>query len=441
MRPVGWVSRAERRRADLFAADFFGEDEPQTAAPTPASATSLCARDTPVTDSLALLVANSAPLPIAADEQARAARVSGAVDDYKSVAAIVPSTAERRLLIFFHGNKNYVTVAPNGDVPRSVDPSGHSRIPRWTNAPRGDATPGARLSTLAARQLAAARRANPGAAGKKAAPLQYQLDLLGSSQTALQPASLFTDLGVKDPIVLVPEDAELNTGKYWAVPPTGQYGSASNGSPGRSGTTRLQDLVIECYDHLRCLLNPSGRPYLPSGMASRASWVSNLRRTYVSGHSGGGKPLVEAAGADMVLVTPTSVAGVGGRAIDMWLYDCTYGFGIDNYVNFCENWRSAGLLDYRADAARFVCTYRPRSDESDTETEANALRGRIAAALKVSAASLLVLHDSASMTSRSIIDRVIPALKSQPVVFIRTNVGHDDIPTRFMPLLLRTAAS
>jgi hypothetical protein len=431
------MSRAgsARRHADLFAEEFFGE------APRSTVSTAL---DEAVTNTMALLVTGSAPLPVTADELARATRVTGAVDDYKSVAAIVPASPERRLLIFLHGNKNYVTVARSGDVPRTVDPSGNSRIPRWTNPPPGDAAPGARLSALAARQLAAARRAHSGAAGKKAAPLQYAFDSLAAAQNALQPAATFTNLPVKDPVVLIPEDNELNTGGHWAVPPRGQYGSATSGTPAGPGTARLLSLVMECYEHLRALQNPSGRAYLNPDFGtptSWPSWVGNILRVYVSGHSGGGKPLVEAAGADMVLITPSSVAGVGGRAVEFWLFDATYGFGTHNYVNFCTNWNSAGLLAYRPDAARFVCVYRPKSDESDTETEADDLRSQIASVLRVPAASLRVLHDSASMTSPSMVRDVIPALTSRPVVFIRTNVAHDDIPTRFTPLLLRTAAS
>ena len=198
---------------------------------------------------------------------------------------------------------------------------------------------------------------------------------------------------------------------------------------------------MDCYEKLRCLKNPSGKPYLSPKMESRASWVGNIRRTYLSGHSGGGKPLVEAAGADYMLITSSSVMGQGNRAADLWLFDCTYGFGIGNYVNFIRNWNNAGLLKYGPDGARFVCVYGPKSDQSNTETEANTLRGEIAKALSVKPDSLLKLHDSNKMDSPSMTKTVIPALRSSSVIFIRTAVAHDDIPTNFIPLLLRTAAS
>jgi hypothetical protein len=402
-----------------------GRGEPDEGAEDqPSPAASVCARDVAVNETMALLIAGKAPLPVSAGEVTRAAANAGIRDDYKSVAAVVPATAERRLLIFFHGNGNYVTVAPTGDVPARVEASGHSRVPRWASA--------------AGRARIIGDSQNKGVA---AAQIKYGFLSLAAAQQALAPADSFTGRAVKNPIVLVPGDAEAATGSSWAVPPSGQYGTASDGKPSGPGTKRLEAMVLECYEHLRCLRNPSNRPYLAPDMSQRASWVSNIQRTYVVGHSGGGKPLVEAAGADMVLITPSSVAGVGGRAVDFWLFDCTYTFGINNYVNFCTNWHNAGLLGHRPDSARLVCVYGPKTEYGDTETEADLLRARLAAVLKVSAASLLKLHDSSDMSSPSMIRTVIPALLSSGVVFVRTNVTHDDIPTKFTPLLLRTAAS
>jgi hypothetical protein len=443
------ASTRRERGADRFLSDLFGDpgptpeevdaaNEDATTSAAASGATTdpaLCARDVAVTDTLALLVADAAPLPVTPGEVKRVAGNSGARDDYKSVAAIVPTTAEPRLLLYFHGNNNYVTVAPNGDVPAKVDASGHSRVPRWADdVPRGS-TP------------SAARR---GAAAKMAAPLIYKLDALAASQSGLSPADAFAGAQVKNPVVLVPEDGERTAGT-WSAPPRNQYGTATDGKPGGPGTKGLENLMIECYQHLRCLPAPSGRTYLPPQMSSAASWLSNVKRTYVSGHSGGGKPLVEAAGADALLVTPTSAAGVGGRAVDLWLFDCTYpSFGHANYVNFCANWSNAGLLAYRADAARFVCVY----GWGDTEKGADAIRAEIATkVLKLSAKDAGDLRKIQSeplqqgvgladlMSAPSMVRSVIPALLSSPVVFIKTNVPHDSIPTLFTPLLLRTAAS
>jgi hypothetical protein len=244
-------SRGARWNADLFVEELFGE-QPAPAPTQTAPGTS--SRDVAVTDTLALLVTGQAPLPVTPPEVTRVAGNSGARDDYKSVAAIVPSTPERRLLLFFHGNNNYVTVALTGDVPATVDPSRHSRVPRWADA-----------------------RARAGAIRKKAAPIKYGYESLAASQNALQPAPLFSRLTTKDPVVLIPEDTELvTTGNFWSVPPPGQYGTSNNGRPSGPGTTRLQELVMECYDHLRVLQKPSGRTYLSPGMLNRSSWVGNF---------------------------------------------------------------------------------------------------------------------------------------------------------------------
>ena len=108
---------------------------------TPSTAP-VCARDVAVNDTMALLIAGKAPLPVSKNEVKRAAATAGIRDDYKSVAAVVPATAERRLLIFFHGNGNYVTVAPKGDVPPRVEPADtrgcrHGPVPQGARHHRG----------------------------------------------------------------------------------------------------------------------------------------------------------------------------------------------------------------------------------------------------------------------------------------------------------------
>ena len=196
--------------------------------------------------------------------------------------------------------------------PKRVDATGHSRIPRWVSA--------------AGRADIIGVDGDPTKKGVAAGPIKYGFLSLATAQQGLAPQDSFTGLTVKNPVVLVPEDGETPPAVPWSVPPLRQYGTSRDGRPNGPGTKRLEELVIECYDHLRCLRNPSGRPYLPPDMSQRASWVSNVQRTYVAGHSGGGKPLIEAAGADMLLITASSAAGVGGRAVDLWLFDCTYKF-------------------------------------------------------------------------------------------------------------------
>ena len=392
--------------------------QPPAPPPPPPQVASVCAVDEAVSDTLALLRAVQSPMPVSATERTRAGGIAGALDDYRSVAAVVPATPDRRLLVFLHGNRDYVTIAKVGDVPGAIDPSRHSRVPRWA-----DVTGRKKALT------------------KKAVPLRYGFNALPAAQTALTPSEPFAGRNVKNPIVLVPADAELSSGLSWNVPPKGQYGRGDDGKPQGPGTMRFYELLKECFEHLRCLAKPSGGTYLPSAASNLPSWLPNMRRIYVVGHSGGGKPLLEACGADMLLVSPTSRAGTDSRAVDIWLLDATYGWGAHNYVNFCRSWKAAGLLKNAPDGARFVCVYREKDPDSNTETEADALRGELATLLGVPKPSLLTLHDDASMTSESMVKRVVPALSTSPVVFIRTKVGHETIPTAFIPLLLRTAAS
>jgi hypothetical protein len=123
--------RVERLRLSPGRSESFdesAEDQPTTPAGP------VCERDVAVNDTLTLVIANNAPLPVSAPEIKRAAADSGIRDDYHSVAAVVPAAPDKRLLIFFHGNSNYVTVAQSGDVPARVDSTGHSRVPRWADA-------------------------------------------------------------------------------------------------------------------------------------------------------------------------------------------------------------------------------------------------------------------------------------------------------------------
>jgi len=349
----------------------------------------ICADDLAVDQNSALIFSEKAPLPVTAQiKNARGVRIK---DDYKAVWTFVPASHDPSLLMFFHGNNGYVT----------VDSAGKSRPPDWADA----------AGTLAASQ-------------KQATEFGAGLNQLKASQDAL-PADATTV--TKMPIVFVPEDAELSTSGYWSVPPRGQYGGAAT-----VGTTQLQKLVMNCYEHLRCLKAPSAGPYLPSGQSG--SWVSNLKRFYLVGHSGGGKPLVESAGADLVRISPTSI----DLATDLWLLDCTYGFGTDNYVSFCQNWKSGNKLKLAPGSSRFVCVYRPKSNAGDTETEADVLRTLIATqVLGVNPAS--IKKDLTPLTGASAVLAAITG--AGPVLFLRTNVDHPNIPKKFIPMLLRTAAS
>ncbi len=301
--------------------------------------------------------------------------------DARAVWCRIPRKADRSVLLYFHGYNNYVT----------VDGHGKSRVPDWAQN-----DPAARA----------------GASGKEAAPLVYGLDKLEATASP------------RRPIVLVPEVSTLATGSFWAKEPFGQY----------SDSARLGRLVQDCLKRLVELRNPEGASYLPqsfaeqsppSGLPSKPNRPP-LDRLYLSGHSGAGIPLQEAAVSDLILPAQ-------GVSTDLWLFDCTYWSKIEGFIRFCERWQVAGRLGGgRSDSSRFVCIYCPGTD---TEEVADQLRGEIAKILRVPAASLVKDHTRENFESE-----VRPSLHTAGAIFIKTHLEHNEIPTFFIPWLLRTSA-
>jgi len=265
----------------------------------------------------------------------------------------------------------------NGYV--TVDAQGRSRVPDWA---AGQAS------------------ARAGASAKLAAPLVYGLDRLG------------TKLRAKEPMVLVPEVSTLATGSFWAKEPAGQYADSA----------RLGLLVADCRKHLACLARPDGSRYVRPDFEKEP-----IERVYLCGHSGAGIPLEEAAGSSLTL--PGT-----GVPTDLWLFDCTYWSKIASFVRFCERWNAVDrLAGGRFDAARFICVYRPKTQ---TEEVANELRGAIARILGVDAGALLKDHSPENFATE-----VRPSLRNSGVVFVRTELSHDEIPGFFIPALIETASS
>jgi hypothetical protein len=308
-------------------------------------------------------------------------RPAAGLRDARAVWNRVPESPNRSVLVYLHGHNGYVT----------VDPSGKSRVPDWA---------------------AADAAARSGASAKKAAPLVYGLDRLDAPAPG------------KVPIVLVPEDSTLATGSFWAKEPAGQYAEPE----------RLGSLVRDGLKHLACLRRPGGQPYLSNEFLQSVtparpgtSTHLQLNRFYLCGHSGAGLPLEEAALSSLIL--PGS-----GVPTDLWLFDCTYWSQVAGFISFCKAWKAAGRLDGgRQDAARFVCVYRPKTQ---TEEVADTLRDSLAELLGVSVESLVKDHSPTNFETD-----VGPALKRSGVLFVRTYISHDEIPTFFIPALLRTAAS
>jgi hypothetical protein len=289
--------------------------------------------------------------------------------DARAVWCHLPTEPAGRFLLYFHGHNGYVT----------VDSHGRSRVPDWA---AGQAS------------------ARAGASAKSAAPLVYGLDALGPK------------LKSKEPTVLVPEVSTLATGSFWATEPAGQYADRA----------RLRLLVEDCRQHLACLPRPGGGRYVRPDFEK-----SPIERVYLSGHSGAGVPLEEAAESSLTL--PGT-----GVPTDLWLFDCTYWSKIAGFASFCERWNAVNrLAGSRPDASRFVCVYRPKSQ---TEKVANELRAVIAKILGVDAETLVTDHSPHNLATA-----IRPALQNQGVVFVRTKLSHDEIPGFFIPHLLESAGS
>ncbi len=335
--------------------------------------------DVAIDDATALIFPREAPL------------VPGpGLRDARAVWSRVPGRPDRCVLIYLHGHNGYVT----------VDAAGRPRVPDWA---AGDAS------------------ARQGASAKPPAPLVYGLDRLGTRQTG------------KEPIVLVPEDSTLATGSFWAKEPAGQYADPE----------RLGRLVTDSLAHLAELRRRDGRSYLPADFAGRrhvdpveaglagpvapGSPRPVLDRVYLCGHSGAGLPMEEAAGSAMILPDR-------GAPADLWLFDCTYWSRVAGFVRFCARWKAAGrLAGGRRDAARFVCIYRPHTQ---TEEVADTLRDQVARAIDADPAAMVVDHSMDNLEKD-----VRPALRRAGVLFVRTHLPHDEIPTAFIPELLRTAST
>ncbi|HZS57303.1 MAG TPA: hypothetical protein VFA65_23085 [Bryobacteraceae bacterium] len=409
---------------------------------TPARCT-VCDDDVHLNANMALLYSSMAPLPIsAAIKAARSKPQPSTTDDYKAVWSFTPQPPDPTLFVFFHGNRHYVKIAlpdtPPLDPPKEYKaekkpkklPDPPSRLPDWVDSRAWDDGPG---------------DDEPDAGTIfKAAPLYYKLDELEKSQNnSAWPA----DSGaIKKPVVLCPEDVELQKGSQWAAPPLGQY----------SNPSALGDLVEDCYLHLRCKRDAQDafQPYLkPTSDSTGPSYVKNLKRIYLSGHSGGGKPMRESAGSTFARNTSLPV--------DFWLLDATYGLGGSvpdvpaAYVEFCKFWNDHGQLGNGPRDTRFVCIYKQKTKQSDTETIADDLRVRLAKLLSTAASpvkpkDLFREHvkdvpefpgQRVTPKTGNLLSEIIPALRTNKVLFIRTNLRHENIPTTFIPVLLRTAAS
>jgi N-acetylmuramoyl-L-alanine amidase/peptidoglycan hydrolase-like protein with peptidoglycan-binding domain len=345
------------------------------------AAAASCAADIAVDEHTALIFSNEAPL-------------AGRRDcDYRAVWTYTtsPSPTPFSILTYFHGNNGYVTV----DAQHR-----NGRVPSWAHPSPAPVTPG----------------------------LKY--DIAGAVQASRQ-----------HPVAIIPEIGIPSSGNFWAITEAGSL------SADRASLSRLID---DTWGHLARLNRPSGSPYLSGGERCPL-----IRRAFLAGHSGGGRALGPAAASSVALGVPT----------DLWLLDCTYGWGVDEYVNFCRHWKLQGHLGNDAQSSRTVIVVWTRS-----ETTTNG-GGTIIQRLRAGWTSNGQQHpgfNAVRFTQHKFCpftgtcppsgytaapgteivevmqdaswDEIETCLRQFPVVLIHTTIQHDEIPLRYIPHLLSTAA-
>ena len=230
--------------------------------------------------------------------------------DFAATWAYVPETdpalpdSTLSLHVYFHGNSNYVTVDPA---------TGKCTKPDWMPGPMG-------------------------------VPCSVESARLAESAEDHH-----------KPVVLAPEDAatdRLHTahGKLRAT-------AANSSAPVDSA---LGAFVEACFRQLAALDKDAGCPGSKKYLARNPS-LTEIKRLFLCGHSGGGNPLSAASRADLVVNTPT----------DLGLLDCTYGWGNTEYVDFCTDKTSKGKMGLAAGERRLLCFYTPaEGDTEDSYTQA-----------------------------------------------------------------------
>jgi hypothetical protein len=408
---------------------------PPAALPTPA-APLVCPGDIAISDcKSAMIFSDKAPCFVTA--------VSPNIHcDFKAVWAFVPPPPAGQLsvLLYFHGHKNWVR----------MDAGGVCVVPDW--AKKGDdivrqipdpSDPEPNIAKkrkiLAVAQTQVPNSKPPAFVDITCAPVRYQLAASSDAN--------------KKPIVLAPENAHPVT-----------HGVECGFDPKAVGA--LDDLVNDCFTHLNALSKSAacgGTLYLPSKPA-----LTDIKRLFLCGHSGGGVTLFPTAVSKLANDTPT----------DLCLLDCTYGEGAPQYIEFCRANRAK--LGNAAGKWRFLCfhtldkkTVPQLQDELDKQNEKliaqgkppivktreelekqanfsgtqnhvnnDILPGLKALGIKFDAAippAGRPRNEGINMTTGSLAD-IETACTSYPIVVIGvSSVAHDSFANRLIPILLKTA--
>lgn len=308
--------------------------------------------------------------------------------DHSAVWCCVPASFDVNaptLLIFFHGHNYFVTAIQSGGkvVARASD---------WLS--------GTRLTAAITK----------GTAQGPAGPY-YKFNAL--------PA------GPPSPLVLMPEDSSEDPA---FSPPRKEFWAREANVGTLASASTLGDMVDDCLDRLT-KLSPTGGAVASPGVGSylkKALVTTDLKRLFLTGHSGGGVPLFTAC---------SNMGMALNQATSLWAFDATYGHPAASVRLFCENWETIGRLGMGADDSRVVIIYNPMSG---TQPGANEVRDDLRSGGPGAAGTKFSVRELSHQGPRDL-PAIESALKSSPIVFINTNVAHDLIPQFFTPILLRNA--
>jgi hypothetical protein len=360
-------------------------------------------------------------------------------DDQRTVWAFVPASldyAKFETLFYFHGHNNYVKVG-YCDHKTGLKPD-------W---------------------LRAVRRVDlgPTAAGPK-----YELDKLPTDFHS--PLVLVPEVGTDNPASSDPKYAAVfaSEGSYetWRkqrakylkekeeydkakknkvtplppepVPPTPSDVPfavvESRGKLADPDGQRIQKIINDCCDRLRKLPkrdSSAATTYLEVAPDKKVD-ASKLKRLYLSGHSGGGVPLSAAC-----TNTIARLKGPDDTPTDLWVLDATYGSGLNEYSSFCKELFDAKKLGNGSGLSRFVGVV-IKNSPTDVSSKDNPPPRMTDIVAKMKSEGLPVKE--VEFKKDSDLPELEKALMCNPIVIIRqTAVEHDRIPTKFIPILLRTA--
>ena len=344
--------------------------------------------------------------------------------DDRAVWAFIPAAfdpAKPELLLYLHGHNYFVTAKRNGTKVEG-------RAPDWISKANSDDN------------RAASKAAAQGPLGTF-----YKLDQLDPAlphhPIALAPENAHQTHGMKG---VFEKDAKGNNILGPDNKPIPVFQKDKDGNPvlGKDGKP-LQELVWDGFwakelpgtlstgagmgdmvDNVfaRLFVLPvvpvNGKNYLTKQIAA-----NDIKRFFLTGHSGGGVPLAKATVSDLALKVPTTVVYL----------DATYADYTSEVRKFCET----ANLGSAKDQSKMVIIFNP---DSGTEPDAKLLVADLKSAKPKKPKDpprKAFVPTELNHTGAADLPAIEAALKTDSIVVIKTNTAHENIPGTFIPIVVR----